>query len=174
MKRHFNNYEEFKNYYKYRQTEDGVVDVIERKNKNGNRVCADGIYDCESWEIAVKSFFKTLADDKRFSSWENIILESCKNNYFKSFDATTNKTESYTNNIVDFYWEVTKIGRSWSIVVKIYYKDENSNFRVMSITQATKEAMELYDENYFENGWTMEEWIEEYINALKEDGYKII
>lgn len=45
--------------------------------------------------------------------------------------------------------------------------------KTMTKKQAIAEAKATYHDDCLENGWTLKQWIEDFIEALKEDGYEI-
>lgn len=46
--------------------------------------------------------------------------------------------------------------------------------KTISKKQVIAEAKAIYNDDCLENGWTLKEWIEDYIKAMEEDGYIVI
>lgn len=45
--------------------------------------------------------------------------------------------------------------------------------KIITKKQAIAEAKACYHDDCLENGWTLKQWIKDYLRALEEDGYKI-
>lgn len=82
MKRYdFNSFDEFE--------ESGISgewEAVTVVHENGWVKC-DLMTDCKSYKTAIRRFFKMLGNDGIFEGWQECMIESAENGYFKLNDA---------------------------------------------------------------------------------------
>lgn len=90
MTRKFRCFDDYSKYYDEHEHKMNDVDIVE----NELTVCADGEFECKSWKVALRRFFKALAGDTRFDGWDaQGLSESIGYGYWKDaatlYDRTT-------------------------------------------------------------------------------------
>lgn len=88
---------------------------------------------------------------------KNTYSLKCIEGYMKNTECKLSK--NFKPVMVDSYGTTT----TWEVAEDVVTKKE-----------AIAEAKATYHADCLENGWTLKQWIEDHIQSLKEDGYKVI
>ena len=104
MTRIFENFDEYYNFYDNHEHKMNNVDIV----KNELTICADGEFECKSWKVAIRRFFKAIAgkfDTQGFDEdWFRESIEAgCWKEVCKIYNSELGRNEYVPGG---FHWSV--------------------------------------------------------------------